>query len=741
MSTYNLKSHSINRVKVSEIQTGTIPERVDIKALSVLISELNIARRNFRSYPNGHPAIETAFNKVINLYNQLLALNSPVNIGVGKDCLIVDDQPLDKRNLVFQDFAKILYERGIIALTLDQGLNSIELRNFNIILSLKRENITSHGGINAIWEKSGIRSIKIVPVQYDLFSSTEVDSVSAGNQQVKSITLWEAFSRSIINGTKLNQVNEGIDDEVAPETLANILNRQLSSIEQIDNIPFAESFRIADRQFSPLTSGNSGPNSVSYDNLALFVNKLHPELRRRFLSSSFDLNSLSQSTLAEEVISRISDDTIIEAMEDVKQDRVNLPTAILKLIERMSSQAFERIRIEECRRRENQDLNQKIKDIFCEHEAEDFTPESYQQLLDTISSSNITYNFESAVTDKITATLDGHQCENHLSEIILRMLIIDGAEVNSDHLVSSLGETYFYLLQTGDYEQLLSLLEQCDQPSIPLEIRDKLRLNYTTRESLEEILTGLTTWGKSKYDIINRLINRIGEPFIEVLLDHLAIEENLSLRRFIMDRLQDFGPLARNALISRLSDNRWFVIRNLIIILRYLNDPSIVEQLRNLIHHPNHRVRQEALRTCLYFQDPAAERQILYDMSSNDRETQLAAISLADKSRSIDVFKKLISIVSRPGFNSIECELKSAVILSLGEIGRPEALPELAKLLSSSSLLNYKQLAKLKCEAIRSLAKYPAEISRPILAKLITGGGETSKQAEETLKHLREKTL
>ncbi len=62
---------------------------------------------------------------------------------------------------------------------------------------------------------------------------------------------------------------------------------------------------------------------------------------------------------------------------------------------------------------------------------------------------------------------------------------------------------------------------------------------------MDEIVVGLTNWGKPKYEIITRLIRLIGPSFIEVLLDRLAIEENLSLRRFIMDRLLEFGTTAR----------------------------------------------------------------------------------------------------------------------------------------------------------------------------------------------------
>jgi len=205
-----------------------------------------------------------------------------------------------------------------------------------------------------------------------------------------------------------------------------------------------------------------------------------------------------------------------------------------------------------------------------------------------------------------------------------------------------------------------------------------------------------------------------------------------------MERIQTFGHRARADLLERLSDKRWFFLRNIIIMLRQLDDSTIVEHIRPLLHNPHPRVRQEALRTCLHFRDPAAERQILYDMDSADREVQLSAIYLADKSRSSDVYKKLLAIIAKSGFNAIECELKSAVVTALAETGKVDALPELARLLSARSFLHSRGLTKLKIEVIRSMVHYPAATVRPILTRIAAGKGDLARQAQLSLKAIQE---
>src|SRR5450631_3975931 len=109
--------------------TTTTTTSTDTGLLSRLLVELNIARRNFRSYPKDHPTIFVSFNKVIDIYNRLLNQEGSIVIGVARDALMVNDAVLDKNNLVFRDFAKVLFEHGIGALILRSGLSMEELRN------------------------------------------------------------------------------------------------------------------------------------------------------------------------------------------------------------------------------------------------------------------------------------------------------------------------------------------------------------------------------------------------------------------------------------------------------------------------------------------------------------------------------------------------------------------------------------------------------------------------------------
>ena len=80
---------------------------LDTKVLSEFIYALNIARRQILSYPPGHPVINVAAEKLLDLLPQMFEFRQDITIGVARDTLLVADQALDNTNPIYRDFAKL----------------------------------------------------------------------------------------------------------------------------------------------------------------------------------------------------------------------------------------------------------------------------------------------------------------------------------------------------------------------------------------------------------------------------------------------------------------------------------------------------------------------------------------------------------------------------------------------------------------------------------------------------------
>lgn len=719
-------------------QTNDIPaDTVDTKPLATLIVELNIARRNCRAYPSGHPVVATSLAKVLSVYENLLNKNGELVLGVTNDTLMVDGSALEKTNVVFRDFSRALFEHGIGALLFHRGLTIEELKNFTTILGLKREQITTHGGIEQVWAKACITAITIRPIRYDLFQSMDETSVTSTGDVPSGDKLWERFARELSRGepTGANTKETRLD----PEILAEALNRHYAS-----GIGNKSGLDAVITGFMPSADDGSTSEALSgqtCQKLAVFISNLTPELRRQFIASSFGEKSPDHQNRAERVLANLSENALLETLEDINQNRLSVSPVVLGLLQRLGrNNSMPRSGTDEISG--DEDVSGKMKTIFREHASEEFVPDDYQKKLNRIiAADQISRLHMEEVTDLLKST-ENRSIEDSIGQILMN-LIREGVETpeERDLLMQNLTDMFGFYLQTGDYDQLHKMIDQLTDGTFSDEIQHRLRDEYGRREFQEEMLDGLVIWGKPCYSSISSLINKIGGQFVEVLLDRLSEESNMSLRRFYMDRLIEMGSLARDPIGVRLHDKRWYFLRNLLIILTAQNDPSAVTLIRPLLRSDDPRLRQEALKALMHFQDPYAEKLILEYLDSRNQDLQTTAIQLAERCTAPAVASRLISILSQGGFSQPECERKSAIVHALGEIGRAEVLPELAKILSSRSMLYSRQLTHLKTEIIHSLPKYPPRISRPVLEHIAEGSGEVAHLAAETLKIISGKTV
>ncbi len=705
---------------------------VEANALAGLITELNIARRNNGSYPKGHPVITASLQKAVTIYSALMAISQEILIAPTRNLLIVNGVALDKSNLVFRSFAKVLFECGIGLLQLLPGLTVDELHRFIVILGLKREEIQLHGGIEQLWAKSGIASILVRPIRYDLLKTTEENSVSA--EPATRNNLWERFA----NAFALNEISAyGDQDGFDPQLLAKALNLYYAS----NPSEFAASNSL--NAISEIMQNASGldPSTgldvdTSFDKIAEFMEQLNPELRRQLLSCSLKSSVSELDPQAEKLLSSLSSEVIISTLDDVNKNKLSLPPILMSLLNKLGSHDHDHATAPNETVPDKDELGQRMKTLFREQSSEQFVPELYQAKLDKIMTASQIQIIQSEEIHELQNALNPKLIDNRISEIILQLIMLDPTESDTDTLADNLASMCAYFLETGDYQQLLKIMNDSRDQRLPASFRTAIKDYFEQRSFIEELLNGLHTWGKSSFYQIKELVDQIGEPCCEPILDALADENSMSLRRFMIDRLLEIGLPAGQAIIARLSDSRWYYIRNLIVILRTMNDDSAVETIKPLCHHADSRVRLEAVKTLLHFRDPSIEQKILHDLDGSDHNLKLEAIRMAEKSHSPEITGRLLSILKRSGFSSSEYELKSAAVHSLGQLGQPEVLPEFGKILGSRNLLHPLLHTKLKLDIVRSLEHYPLSLARSILARLADGNDEVAAQAAESLNKL-----
>ena len=217
------------------------------------------------------------------------------------------------------------------------------------------------------------------------------------------------------------------------------------------------------------------------------------------------------------------DHVIAEILEDIDSDRVNVSPAIMTLLQRLSmhsaSGTHDSVSFAQLA---NEGSQEKLRLIFSEHTAEELVAEDGRPIAKSRPPSGGALPSPRQEFDLLRETMQPDWLESRIGEIILRLATAGGDPVETENLAQNLGDMCGYLLQTGDYHQLLGIIVQSSSLTLPAPFRVLLRERFSRRDFLEEILNGLTTWGKSRFDDIRMLIETIGTPFIEPLLDILG---------------------------------------------------------------------------------------------------------------------------------------------------------------------------------------------------------------------------
>jgi len=691
---------------------------------ATFVAELIIFRRHLQSYPATHPVVTAALQKTMAGFAQFIADGKALTLGVARQGLLLQNEPLGAEIQKIRDFAATLSSFGIISISFTVKLQPEELNAFIAIINRPRNEVWENGGIKQAFENAGIHSIKIHVIDPSVFTLT--DELVAGY----SADPWDIFVRKLLDGyfsvspERLMQLISAPPDELATEFGA--------IIAEIPEEEHQQSIRTLADFFVGLANRQeiSGLQDDLLDKIASFITGIPSNLRCDFILNIYKASE-NMTGFSEQLLQRIPGDAFLEAMQSVATHGGNIPEMLLKLMQRLSAQSVS-----------TPDLDAaiaapggagKVRVLLRESAVEEFVPPAYQKALMAILATDSLPVESMHALGELNKTLEYDHLESKVGDIISEIIREIPMGERGDGIRNNLMGLASHHLMNGDFN---SLERTCRV--ILDEWNDLASAALFDPGFIQEILDAASVLGRDKFQDIRSIIFTVGHPFVVPLMDRLFAEENRSLRRFWFDCLSDLGEMTRNAALERLDDERWFVVRNLIIMLRAFNDQEVQRQVRMLVNHPNPRVCKEAMKNLLSYGDPGADKLLLQDMEGSDPERKMVAVQVAEMSSNPKVVGSLLAIIESGGIREYSLELKVSAVQTLAAIGSPQALPKLKEILSTGRLLHPGKHAQLKVAIIRALPRFPAPLSRPILEEIAaTGGKALAPVATEALKGLQ----
>jgi HEAT repeat protein len=213
-----------------------------------------------------------------------------------------------------------------------------------------------------------------------------------------------------------------------------------------------------------------------------------------------------------------------------------------------------------------------------------------------------------------------------------------------------------------------------------------------------------------------------GERAVKPLLSAVAEEDDLLIRKSIIDIIVRIGRPAVPAIIDALNDSRWFVVRNMVTILGNIGIPDLAPHIVTVLSHPDLRVKKEAIKGLSKLDHPTAVTalgELCFFPEETIALTATAALSLKKEEEAVQTLYRR-AIQKNLFFPNYR--LAHEAIDSLRAIDTDQAITALEQILDASAIWETSNFRDMKKHALRSIARMSGDRPKEIVRGLRNSG-------------------
>jgi hypothetical protein len=589
-------------VPAPQVSTSTPTDALS-RDMADLMVELSVGLHKYSMYPDGHPLLESAVTGLTRRLTLVLAERQMIAIAVARNHLVIDGVATDPSHAVTRELALKLFRREIGAIRFYEGVQDTELQDvLRVIAREAPQNEVDESPRE--WQH-----VRLFPLTYDQLELQQDSADQPSEQRAGWATqLWGKLAHASLygggtgTGSSVGSVTGESDATLTPDTPMDPL-ALASAIERHERDPEFDKGIIAFfGQFMDEIKAKGGQAAgVLKRKVSTLVKALSPETLQQLLKRTSPGAQRRQFLL--NASHTLAADTVLD-----------LAKAVASASEHTMSEALLLLLTKLAKHSEKGSVNRRDK-------ADTALRENMRQLIDgwdgaaALPEESYWQTLEQLIAEPATnAPPSSGQWDVNAEYIVQMSLEVELFSATAKHAVAE-------MVKQGRIAALLAMVDQTPESnSVVWTLRRHLDNTGTIRRLLRD--------RPIDFEVLYRLVARVGYPAASALLDALELEDDRTARWRLFEMLAQLGPEVGNAVVARLPGSPWYVQRNLLLLMARLETWPKDFTALPYAKHPDPRVRREAY--ALLLRDPATRAEsIALAVTDDDERIVRAALNAA----------------------------------------------------------------------------------------------------------------
>lgn len=334
------------------------------------------------------------------------------------------------------------------------------------------------------------------------------------------------------------------------------------------------------------------------------------------------------------------------------------------------------------------------------------------------------------LTDKDLQTLV-KELEKDASDKIEKLVailfeIVYQTEDKSDieNVFASLKDVILYCMKHGYVPLTLDIMKEAreviDDPHVSENDKKYMRM-LSLYLGNEEIVALLAEFLDSGIELEEGVFENLAVYFeknaIEPFVKYLGEMKTTRARKNVIDALISLGKKDIQMLARKLDDQRWYVVRNIIYILRKIGDRRAIDYLRKTVRHGDIRVRKEVIKALGELGGHEVVQTLRECLDDPDVQVRTAAVKAFGSIGSETAKKILLDKISDKSFKDKGLEEKKEFFETIARWKDTEVFDFLVKVMKLKSFFNRSKIIENKACAAHGLGLLGNKDALPLLEK------------------------